>query len=818
MPQFIRPHILLEGHTETFPYTSNLSGRGIPVRTNVNPETHGPRLREEFEQAVVDFDPDGDFVYISFVSDYDFYLELDKFTDTAGNLRLASFKEIISFDEDDGTEYIQVEATVYLNKKAISQFLRKLDSYTALRTKKGNPRYQSLIANIELIKAATLESFWQEPGENFPPQDEVRWWEIWITRVANENPLNAKQRLQEFIDDQQVTIGERLLVFPEHIVFLVRASAEVLSNTILYSDQLSELREPRETAEFFTYLDKPEQQQWIDDLKGRVVDRRDNLSICLLDTGVNRVNPLLEDLIENRHLDSVNPAWTRADTGGPHGHGTPMAGLTFYGDLTDAFAVNTPIEVYHFLESIKLIERGQPHRPEVYGSVTQEAVARAEVIHPDNKRVVCMPVTSEEFEYNGRPSSWSSAIDQLLFSVASGDRRSTLFFVSSGNVQMGDWINYPLRNDELSIHDPAQSFNAITVGGFTAKATINNQQFPNAELLAKRGGMAPSNTTSINWEREWCRKPDIVMEAGNAGIHNGGVIDPDSLQLLTTAVGGVGRPWLTTFGDTSAATALASKFGIELTFNYPAYWPETIRGLMIHSAYWTNVMLGNRRLRQLAGDDKKKLLSRVGYGVPNMQVARDSANNSLTLIAQRELKPYKLEGGRVKTDEFHLFDLPWPVEALTELFNTEVRLSITLSYFIEPNPGSRSQQKAASYRSHGLRFKMIDSGESVQAFRARVSRAMKDADYQQEGHEDWVLGSQARDKGSIHKDYWEGRAVDLVLKNKIAVYPVNGWWRTRKKLARYDETIRYCLIVNILTPDVDIDIYTPVINVINIPI
>ena len=817
MPQFIRPHILLEGRSEVFPYTSNSTGRGIAVRANVNPETHGAMLKQDFEDAVEDFDAAGDFVYISFTSDYDFYLDLDKLSDTKGNLRLASFKEIISFDAD-GEEHMQIEATVYLNKKAISQFLKKLDAYITLKTKKGNPRNQSLIANIEQIKAATLESFWQEPGETFPAQDDVRWWEIWIARATNEDAEDAKQKLQEFIGDAQVTIGERLLIFPEHIVFLVRASAATMSQTILYSDQLSELREPRETAQFFTYLDKQEQQQWIDDLKGRIVNRRDNLSICLLDTGVNRINPLLIDLIENRHLDSVNPAWTNADTGGMHGHGTPMAGLTFYGDLTEAFTGNHTIDVYHYLESVKLIERGQPHHPDVYGSVTLEAVARAEVIHPENKRVVCMPVTSEEFEYKGRPSSWSSAIDQLLYSVVKGERRSTLFFVSSGNVQMDEWINYPLRNDELTIHDPAQSFNAITVGGYTSKDSIDSRQFPNAELLARRGGMAPSNTTSINWEREWCRKPDIVMEAGNAGIYNDGVIDPDSLQLLTTGVGGVGRSWLTTFGDTSAATALASKFGIELTHNYPGYWPETIRGLIVHSAYWSSVMLGNRRIDQLTSDDKKKLLARVGYGVPNMQVARDSANNSLTLIAQRELKPYKLDRGTIKTDEFHLFDLPWPVEALTQLFNTEVRLAITLSYFIEPNPGSRSQQKAASYRSHGLRFKMIDSGESVVAFKSRVSRAMKDADYQQEGHEDWLLGSHVRDKGSIHKDFWEGRAVDLVLKNKIAVYPVNGWWRTRKKLERYDDTIRYSLIVNILTPDIDIDIYTPVMNVINIPV
>ena len=68
---------------------------------------------------------------------------------------------------------------------------------------------------------------------------------------------------------------------------------------------------------------------------------------------------------------------------------------------------------------------------------------------------------------------------------------------------------------------------------------------------------------------------------------------------------------------------------------------------------------------------------------------------------------------------------------------------------------------------------MIDSNESQSAFEARVSKAIKDGhvDYVAEGSENWVLGSQVRDKGSIHKDIWIGTAADLALRNIIAVFP-----------------------------------------------
>jgi hypothetical protein len=533
----------------------------------------------------------------------------------------------------------------------------------------------------------------------------------------------------------------------------------------------------------------------------------------------------LTDLIAEHELDSVNPGWSKADTDF-YGHGTPMAALTFFGDLVDAFVSNGDIPVFHYLESVKLIENGQPHNPDLYGAVTQEGVARGVIIHPENKRIVCMTVTSDGLDHRGRPSSWSSAIDQLLYNATDEENAETLFFVSSGNVNIVHWLNYPLSNDEISAHDPAQAFNAITVGAYTLKETIDRTQFPNVELLAARGAMAPCNSTSVNWNSEWCKKPDIVMEGCNAAIENTAVMDIESLQMLSAGKGGFNGHLLTTFGDTSGATALASKFAAELWFQYPQYWPETIRALIIHSANWTSAMLSDRRIDQLPFEEKKALLSRVGYGVPNMQRAKLSANNVLTLVAERTLTPYKKEDSRIKTDEFHLFDLPWPAEALEQLFAMQVVLVVTLSYFIEPNPGERLYQKSASYRSFGLRFKMIDRGESLTAFKARVSKAIRDEEYseesqqqyQKEGGEHWILGGQLRDKGSIHKDLWKGTAADLSTRNKIAVYPVGGWWKYLKRQNRYENSLRYSIVMSIITPDIDVDIFTPVYNQVTIPV
>ncbi|MBW8688169.1 S8 family peptidase [Chitinophaga rhizophila] len=812
-------HIIIHGRTQALSYKSIQSGgRSIPLKGSVDRNRHGNAIRTKFNAAIAGFHPDTDtdFVCLVFISSPGFLIDIDKLD--KGDYKLANYR-ILDRPCPDGTSQKVVEATVYLNKRAVANFLKRVNDYIYKNTVEGNPKNQSLIVNIEDIQAAVIESFWQEPELPFPDHNEVIWWEMWMDRDEDDNAEDPLLPIWPILEMSEVYVSNRFLKFPEHFVYLVKGTAKQLANSFLYTDRLVEIRKPRETADFFTSLERQDQHNWIQHLAARTTTASEGnaVSICLLDTGVNTANPLLSNLISDSNLDVVEPAWTKYDTH-PAGHGTAMAGLALYGDLTDAFDTNDLVQINHHLESIKLIERGYQHDPLLYGSVTQEAVARAEIMNPGFRRIACMAVTVDDMTHKGRPSSWSSAIDQIVFGTADNPNENTLFFVSSGNLYLDERINYPLSNAGTSIHDPAQSFNAITVGAYTLKDTIDAAMHPGAEPLAKRGAIAPSNTSSESWCNEWCRKPDITMEGGNQALQNGSVIDPESLLVLSTGSGGIGRSWLTSFGETSGATALASKFAAELYTHYPTLWPETIRGLIIHSADWTPQMLGNRAIGELTSEERVRLIRNVGYGVPNLEKAKYSAANSLSLIAERSLKPFKLNGSKTEPDQFHLFDLPWPTDVLQDLLATEVRFKITLSYFIEPNPGNKQYDLATSYRSHGLRFKMKGPNESLAAFKARVSKDMRDATYIAEGKESWMIGAAVRDKGSIHKDIWIGTAAALATRNAIAVYPVSGWWRNRRKHNRFNHSVRYSLILTIETPDINMDVYTPVLNMVSIEV
>lgn len=269
------------------------------------------------------------------------------------------------------------------------------------------------------------------------------------------------------------------------------------------------------------------------------------------------------------------------------------------------------------------------------------------------------------------------------------------------------------------------------------------------------------------------------------------------------------------FGDTSAGAALAAKFSAELKTAYPNYWPETIRALTIHSATWTDAMLDGQSINDLGERQRFNLLRSVGYGVPLLEKALYSASNSLTLVAERTIQPYKIERSERKYNEYHLFELPWPTDVLRDqLTDQDVTLKITLSYFIEPNPGERRYANNFQYHSHSLDFAVIKPNETLPVFKRRISSAANlPEDEIDNSGENWFIG-RVRSRGSVKKDFITMSGADMAERKYIAVYPKNGWYKTRKKWNKVESQVRYSLIVSIETPNIEVDLYTPVFTMV----
>ena len=610
------------------------------------------------------------------------------------------------------------------------------------------------------------------------------------------------------------------LIFPERTVLLVRTSAEQMQRSILTLNSIAELRRAKETADFFDSLRPEEQREWLDDLLARTrfsPDGDEVPHVCLLDTGVNRGHGLLAPALAVDDLHTIEPAWGSDDI---DGHGTQMAGLALAGNLTELLEGSGPIEFDHRLESVKLLPNdgagGTDYRH--HGVLTIEAVSRPEVNAPSRLRVFGMAVTARDNRDRGKPSSWSATLDSLAADVDGYGAQPRLLIVSAGNVNDPDaWSHYPESNETDGVHDPAQAWNALTVGASTDLVRITEQDAGGYAPIAPGGGLSPFSTTSLTWQRHWPLKPDVVCEGGNAAKDALGSVWMPSLSLLTTHHRPADR-LLTTTNATSAATALVSRLAAQVMVEYPDLWPETVRSLIVHSAEWTDAM---RRMflpenRDPSKADYQGLLRRCGFGVPDLGRALWSVSNSLIMVIQESLFPFKRDPGKQPaTRDMHLHNLPWPVDVLENMGETQVEMRVTLSYFIEPNPSQRGAASRYRYASHGLRFDVKRPLESINAFRSRINAAARDEEEgtaRSQGDPTWLIGAQNRHRGSLHGDIWRGNAADLASRECIAVYPALGWWRSRPKLERYDQAARYALIVSIRAPETDIDLYTAVAN------
>ncbi|MCE2668434.1 MAG: S8 family peptidase [Microcystis sp.] len=738
-----------------------------------------------------------------------FYLEFQVTKDQANAFENLGDKrkkiELVAVKPSPEQENI-VKATVFVPESATEFFENKVEEYRDEETTKGNPKNAALITRLENVEIGTVQSLFTDDPALFPQNGQSIWWEVWLRRGQLEDFQTIAQRLD--------IMTKFHIHFPERTVTLAMANVEKIQQVLQNSDTVAELRIAKDTPSFFLDMKLIEKEEWVEDLCNRTLPPRDNaVAVCLLDYGVNRRHKLIEKGLDSSDLYTCDPNWGTHD---PHNtHGTEMAGLILYDDLFNALQTQGYITLIHRLESVKILPPVGQNDPELYGAITEQAVSRPEIQNPKRKRIFCMAVTSEQPSPNyGTPSSWSAAIDQLSFGE---DNFKRLIIISAGNIREEISLSdYLTRNDVATIENPAQAWNALVVGAYTEKVNISHPDFQGWQPVAPWGDLSPKSCTSVSWENQWPIRPDIVCEGGNYasdGENSAQMID--DLCLLTTAHSH-NYKLFTYMCDTSCATALASYMAARILSENPKYWPETIRALIVHSAEWTVRMRANfpKKLKQ---QDKKNLIRRYGYGVPDLDRALKSSNSDLTMVIEDQLTPFKKDGSDIKTDKMNLHSLPWPKEKLEQLGEAKVELRVTLSYFIEPNPGERGYKRKHHYASYGLRFQVKKPLETNQQFQHRINKATREEEKNISGikeEDNWFLGPHLRSQGSLHSDIWTGTAVDLASRGMIGVYPVGGWWKEQIQEERHDQPVRYTLIVTIRVPEIECDIYTPVSNLI----
>jgi len=500
-----------------------------------------------------------------------------------------------------------------------------------------------------------------------------------------------------------------------------------------------------------------------------------------------------------------------------HGHGTEMAGIAIYNSLNEKIHDNFKVDINHNLESIKILPNMGENNPEFYGDITQQSVAKAEIENPSGNRIFCMAITAPQISLlkEGSPTSWSSVIDKIT-SNADEDNDNKLFLISAGNITPNEFdIHNQDCNANFPIEDPGQSWNAITIGAYAGIDELTDKYYleRNYRNVVNKDDLSPYSRCSKQWESNLPIKPEVLFFGGNIITNGNDNSDCEEFSLLTTS-NNIASNMFSTINATSSATAQASYMSAKIYSTYPNIWPETIRALIIHSASWTDVMIEKYSYGNLKNKGNvNNLLRHCGYGIPDLSKAIQCAENSVNLIIEERITPYYKEKNSYKTN-MNYHKLPWPKSELEKLNDKDIKIKITLSYFIEPGPGQIGKTNKYRYQSCGLRFAIKDKYESDIEFKKRINELSRNEDpnYINSISQKWVIGKNNRDVGSIHSDYLEGGAIEFKEMDKIAIYPVTGWWKTRTNLKKFDNSIRYSLIVSLETPETETNLYTSIIN------
>ena len=833
-----KPHFILGANGQAEPFQAPRTGGSRFILPPRDRYQHGRGLLNQLEGLHSRFEEarerqteagleEGIGLQIEFESFPDIELAFDSLA------RERSGIELLNVRHDDQ----QTFATVFVPDGKISNFEKLIQDYLdESKDNKHGPKNRKLLDTIAKIRSATLKALWTDEYVQCPNNDNTTlWWEIWLAvRIYEMDDNNKRSKVasqfKQLGRSQGFRFADGQLDFPERIVLLAFGSVKQMKQSILVLSRIAELRQAKETAEFFDSLSPQEQSGWLEDLQERLTASPSDAAVphlCILDTGVNYGHPLLASSLDQADLHTINPAWNGNDDAG---HGTEMAGLATIGDLTSALSSQESLNIPHRLESVQLLhdtytEQGDP---QLHGYRTIEAVARPEIAAPQRRRVFSMAITARGRRERGRPSAWSAAIDRLVSDADSNRETPRLFVISAGNANNSITQNHNQNDNSInSIQDPGQSWNALTVGASTKLVQLSESRRETYDPVAPEGGLSPLTTTSKDWETKWPLKPDVVDEGGNLARDSWGQYTSPDLSLLTTNFRPQERRFTTTTG-TSAATALVARSAAQLMAEYPRLWPQTIRALIVHSARWTEAMT-NQLPDSPNKSDYAQLIRHCGFGIPDLDRAMWSVQNSLTMICEDNIQPFrKKENSIITINEMKIHSLPWPTEALQNLESTEVEMKVTLSYFVEPNPSARPPTSRYRYESHGLRFDVKRSTESETDFRRRINQLLREeADDEgqidsserienrntiQGDNRNWLIGPSQRHKGSLHSDIWRGSAADLASCDMVGVYPVSGWWKTRKKLNCYNSLASYALVISIHTLYVKVDFYGEITN------
>jgi Subtilase family len=525
--------------------------------------------------------------------------------------------------------------------------------------------------------------------------------------------------------------------------------------------------------------------------------------VCVIDSGIEEKHQLLKSAIATNDSRSWVPNETAltADLVKNGGHGTRVAGAVLYPNLIPTSGQNQAV---CWIQNARVLDKDcRLHKalfpPALISNIVKFYQGER------GTRIFNHSIAGSTPCRIHYMSAWAAEIDNLSW------QHDILFIVAAGNIPIDQQINnsrlsvqshlqndklYPdyLLSDSCRVPNPAQSFQALTVGSVSlktfkdlSKKSIASQDYPSSFSCTGLG----------IWDSI---KPEVVEYGGDL------VSDGDTAPRLTTppeVCPDLVRSTLNG-GPMSAQDCIGTSFAAPKVAHIAACLAAELpnescllyRALIVQSARFPSWV-------ETTNFDLYNAIRLLGYGIPNLDRALGNSNNRITLIARGER--------RIAARQAQIYEVSLPNELRSSGEDLDIRIEVTLSYKAQPRRTRRARRKY-------LYWECSKKGEVPERF---LDRVLKEYDAPAEAEEsesifNWVLNKRknwgqarnvSRQEGTLQKDWAIVKSYDLRESFCIAVVAHEGWNNDP------NATVPYALVVSFEAVDTNIPIYTSIANV-----
>lgn len=515
-------------------------------------------------------------------------------------------------------------------------------------------------------------------------------------------------------------------------------------------------------------------------------------TVCVIDSGIQESHRLIQSAIDSENSHSYLPENPSvADEVSAGGHGTRVAGAVLFGERVpteEAFQAEVWIQNARVLNADCSMPDG------LLPAALLEAIVERFHVGGTHTRIFNQSINARTPCRLKHMSSWAAAIDLLSFV------HDILVIQSAGNVSsrtllpanpgIEEHLNagraYPDYLTELSfrVSNPAQSFQAITVGSI-AYGAFKNEQW--TSLATRLGDASAFSRSGLGiWG---VTKPDVVEYGGDLLISNSGDTGTPTVgreqypELVRSTLNG-GPAFDRDQVGTSFAAPKVTRIAAALQRLLPNDPTLLYRGLIVHSARWPEWVYES-------ADTFDRLLAMrmFGFGIPDIERATSSSPYRSTLISQGVQT--------ICPNEAKVFQIPVPPELRQQGDNFDIQIQVTLSYAAQPRRTRRGRRR---YLSTWLEWKTSNLREPLSSFRQRMFKDDDSSTASSTGTSiPWVIKDQkqygiegvSRSTGTVQKDWAVVKSNELPENFCVAVIGHKGWSQDPETEAKFSLVVSF---------------------------